>query len=133
MPAERWDTCGDDVVAADLYNTYGDHEWADYQRVEDPDDLFFVCDSLLYGTDDRPDRRNYDASELGQRLIVAIVLTRSDGSQLRIWQYGLTGDDAQTAAMIVEGDDSYHLGGYPMAPYVGPDAEVVDRSEVPVP
>jgi hypothetical protein len=62
-----------------------------------------------------------------------IVRIRADGSERSIWMFGLTGDRPHQAALIVDGGESYELGGYPMGPSVYPEAQVVGRIEMSLP
>lgn len=123
-----FDPCPFDVVRAEVYNTYADHEPADLQVLEG-DDAEFVCDyafpyesALL---------RDYDDEKLGDRRITVFTFTGADGASRTTWVYGIAGHDAGTAIVFDTGE-SFHIPNEGPAPYYAAEAEVVDRAEVPV-
>jgi hypothetical protein len=122
--------CPGPVARVEVYNYFAGHIAADNALLDDPGIIAGLCNTVWSDLSLQPKR--FESSELGQRSVTVLVMHPMDGAVKTVWVYRLVGHQADSALIFSDGS-SYYLARQEIPPYYAPDADVIPRSQVPIP
>ena len=125
---QKLSLCAGPVERIEVFNHYGDHPAADYQELDDANDIAGDCDSVW--NDLALESRQFQPSELGRRSVTVLRLDLAGGSSRTIWVHRLVGFDAGSAVLYGAGE-SYYLRHQDIPHYYAAEAEPIPLQQVP--
>jgi len=129
--AEPVGFCPADVDRIEIFNTYADHDAADYQDISDVETVDFLCQMVwVYDSPGLEPGSDSDLDGVGERGITAVVLHQGGDIAQTLWFYRTVGFDTQDVVAFDSGE-VYLVAPHTLTYYAVASAEVVDRSAMP--
>lgn len=132
LPQEPTPFCQDGVTRIEIYNTFADHEIADYQDIDDAETVDYLCNWVWRYDQGLDSGSNRDLEDARTRGTTAVVMHDADGGTRTIWFYrteGFTTDDV----ILFDTGEIYTITAHTLIYYGAPSSEIIDRNDMPQP
>ena len=125
VPAPIQPMCSSGTTSVDIYNYYGDSPIADHHRLDDVGDMcetVWLLDLKVH---------DFEPDELGLRSVTVFVFHHENGDDSTVLIHRLPNGEAAYFRDSVEGGLQWLIKGAVPPRYYLPEAEQIDRSQVP--